>query len=71
MCGAPVSIIVKDPTTEWDLRLYSVVKEASLGKKNGLLPLFYEEWLLDYEEGTCSVPQAIIFYSILPYSIPF
>jgi len=44
---------------------------ASIGKKNGLLPLFYEEWLLDYEEGTCSVPQAIIFYSILPYSIPF
>jgi hypothetical protein len=50
--------MVKDPTTEWDMRLMAFLKNAALGKKNGLQPLFYEEWMMHTDpNATNPVPQ--------------
>lgn len=57
MCGATMQMSIKDPTTEWDLRLHAMIKQAALGKKGGLKPMMYEEWLLCYDNGDNTVPE--------------
>ena len=56
-----VGIVVRDPTSEWDLRLMAAIKSAALGAKGGLEPLPYEEWLMDFSAvPACSVPDALL-----------
>jgi hypothetical protein len=56
-----VSIVVRDPTNEWDLRLQAAIKAAALGAKDGLEPLPYEAWLMDFSTSECcSVPEALL-----------
>ena len=59
LCGVGVSMVVKDPGTEWDLRLHSLIKADALGKVNGLVPLMHESWLMTFGSGECSVPKAM------------
>ena len=56
-----IAIVVRDPTSEWDLRLMAAIKSAALGAKGGLDPLPHEKWLMDFSEvKTCSVPEQIL-----------
>jgi hypothetical protein len=58
ICSQRIALTVKDPTTEWDMRLMAFLKNAALGKKNGLAPLFYEEWMMHTDpEAENPVPE--------------
>jgi hypothetical protein len=58
ICGARIQLQVKDPTTEWDLRLQAFLKDQAIGRKGGLPPLLHEEWLMEYDaEAKCVVPK--------------
>ncbi len=58
ICGARIQLQVKDPTTEWDLRLQAFLKDQAIGRIGGLPPLLHEEWLMEYEvEAKCTAPQ--------------
>ena len=47
MCGATLRVEVKDASTEWAMRLAGRLKQESLGKVGGLIPMLHEEWILD------------------------
>ena len=56
-----ISIVIRDPTSEWDMRLMTGIKNAALGAKNGLEPLPYERWLMDFSQvAACEVPEEIL-----------
>eukprot|EP00972_Heterocapsa_arctica_P017753 2622659-Heterocapsa_arctica.AAC.1 len=56
--GQAIAIKVKDPTTEWDLRMHAALKDAALGAEGGLPPLLHEQWLMDFKATTaCTVPK--------------
>ena len=44
---ATIDIVVKDPSSEWHLRLCGAMKEAAIGLEGGLPQLMHEEWFLD------------------------
>jgi hypothetical protein len=59
--GQAINIDIKDPTTEWDLRLMARLKDASLGAPGGLTPMVHETWLMDLEgQAQSPVPKDII-----------
>jgi hypothetical protein len=59
--GQNISIKVKDPTTEWDLRLQAAVKHASIGAEGGLPALLHESWLMDISDNTATtVPSELL-----------
>lgn len=56
--GVQIQIPVKDPTTEWDLRLQACIKNHALGTKGGLEPLLWEKWLMQFDaDEVCKVPR--------------
>lgn len=56
-----ISIVIRDPTSEWDLRLMNSIKTAALGASGGLEPLAYEKWLMDFSSvPPCSVPEELL-----------
>ena len=42
-----IDIAVKDPSSEWHLRLCGAMKVAAMGLEGGLPQLMREEWFLD------------------------
>lgn len=62
MCGATLRVQVKDPSTEWAMRLAGRLKQESLGKVGGLDPMLHEEWILELPPpGTkCSIHHDVI-----------
>ena len=58
LCGVKMQVAVKDPVTEWDLRLQTFLKSQALGRKGGLEPLLHEEWLMTFDTKLdCGVPE--------------
>ena len=61
--GCTITIAIKDPTQEWDLRLQARIKDAALGQHLGLKPLLHETMLMDLkcskDDSSC-VPEEII-----------
>jgi len=56
-----IGIVIRDPTSEWDIRLMTGIKNAALGAKGGLEPLVYESWLMDFSQvPACEVPEDIL-----------
>ena len=56
-----VNIVIRDPTSEWDMRLVTGIKNAALGAQGGLEPLPYERWLMDFlQVPACEVPGEIL-----------
>ena len=56
-----IGIVVRDPTSEWDMRLMTGIKNAALGAVNGLEPLIHERWLMDFSQvPACEVPEEIL-----------
>ena len=56
-----IGIVIRDPTSEWDMRLMTGIKNAALGAKGGLEPLIYERWLMDFSQvPACKVPEDIL-----------
>lgn len=54
---ATISIVVKDPSSEWHLRLCGAMKVAAIGLKGGLPQLMHEEWFLSSQAcEQCPVP---------------
>ena len=45
--GCLITLAIKDPTQEWDLRLQARIKDAALGQHFGLKPLVHETMLMN------------------------
>ena len=45
--GCLITLPIKDPTQEWDLRLQARIKDAALGQHFGLKPLVHETMLMN------------------------
>lgn len=52
VCSQRITLTVKDPTTEWDMRLMAFLKNASLGTDGGLEPLLHEQWMMHTDPST-------------------
>ena len=49
--GCLITLAIKDPTQEWDLRLQARIKDAALGQHFGLKPLVHETMLMNLMDG--------------------
>ena len=56
---ATIDIVVKDPSSEWHLRLCGAMKVAAIGLEGGLPQLMHEEWFLEAatKDAVCPVAQ--------------
>lgn len=60
LVGHWVNILIPDPTMELQLRMASAIRARSLGLHSGLPWLFFEEWIFDRREGSCTVERALL-----------
>jgi hypothetical protein len=59
--GCAITIQVKDPTQEWDLRLQARIKDEALGKHLGIKPLLHESMLMDLGcKESSQVPEELV-----------
>ena len=60
--GCFITIAIKDPTQEWDLRLQARIKDAALGQHCGLKPLLRETMLMNLKckDDSSVVPEELI-----------
>ena len=60
--GCFITIAIKDPTQEWDLRLQARIKDAALGQHFGLKPLLHETILMNLKckDDSSVVPEELI-----------
>jgi hypothetical protein len=62
MCGATLRVEVKDASTEWAMRLAGRLKQESLGKVGGLIPMLHEVWILELpsSDTKCNIHEDVI-----------
>lgn len=60
--GCLITLPIKDPTQEWDLRLQARIKDAALGQHFGLKPLVHETMLMNLfcKDDSSVVPDELL-----------